>query len=89
MTTNSTSSIFKDGKLKPGVYKIQNLHHQNYLDIQEDTRQLWGYPAKDLEEGRGFVSWCLLSRVRVSDNWKWEIKSLGAGYTVKRVSSPM
>ena len=71
MTANSTSgssSVFKDGKLKPGVYKIQNLYHQNYLDVQEHSRQLWGYPAGDLEEGRGLVSLDLPFKVRVSDN---------------------
>jgi len=72
MTLTSTSnpfSILKDGKLKPGVYKIQNLYHQNYLDVEEHSRKMCCRPARDLEDGRGL----------------WEIKNLGVGYTVRRV----
>jgi len=72
MTLNSTSdssSIFKDGKLKPGIYKIQNIQSETYLDIRVHSREVCCRPANDLGEGRGF----------------WEIKSLGAGYTVKMV----
>ena len=38
MTFNSPSdspSIFEDGRLRPGIYKIQNLYSQTYLDIHE------------------------------------------------------
>ena len=58
MTLTSTSgytSIFKDGKLKPGVYKIQNIVSQTYVDIQEHTRELCCRPATVLEEN-GLVS---------------------------------
>ena len=58
MTSNSTSdsiSIFQDGKLKPGIYKIQNLHTQTFMDIQEDTRDVCCRPATLLGEGRGLV----------------------------------
>ena len=61
MTVTSTSdpaSIFKDGKLKPGVYKIQNIVGQTYVDIREHTRELCGRPATVLE-GKGLVSSCL------------------------------
>jgi hypothetical protein len=71
MTTpkaRGTSSIFKDGKLKPGIYKIQNLYAQTYMDIHEHSRYLCCRPAKALGEGRGLV--CLLHQpvVDVSDD---------------------
>jgi len=72
MTPNSTSnssSIFKDGKLKPGIYKIQNLYTDTYLDIHRHSKEVCCRPAKDLEDGRDL----------------WEIKQFGAGYTVQRV----
>ena len=59
MTMNSTSgssSIFKDGKLKPGIYKIQNILSETYLDIEVHSREVCCRPAKDLGEGRGIVS---------------------------------
>ena len=58
MTLNSptdSSSIFEDGKLKPGIYKIQNLYSRTYLDIHEHSRQMCCRPAQDLEEGNGLV----------------------------------
>lgn len=84
--TSGSSSIFEDGKLKPGTYKIQNLFSETYLDIHQHSKQVCCRPAKVLEEGRGLVSLCLPFAVHESDNWKWEIKSLGAGYAVQRVS---
>jgi len=56
-STNESSSIFRDGKLKPGIYKIQNIVSQTYVDIREHTRELCGRPAT-LLEGRGLVGWC-------------------------------
>lgn len=53
--TGSLSIFFEDGKLKPGVYKFQNLHNDAYLDIHEDTREMYCRPPQDLKEGRGFV----------------------------------
>jgi len=67
-TTDSTS-IFENGKLKPGIYKIQSLKSETYVDIELDARGVCGRPTGDLGEGRGL----------------WEIKSLGAGYTVQYV----
>ena len=49
------TSIFKDGKLKPGLYKIQNIVSQTYLDMQEHNRELCCRPAAVLE-GNGLVS---------------------------------
>jgi len=70
MTLNSTSdssSIFKDGKLKPGIYKIQNVRFEEYLDIHRHSMELCCRPAKDLEDGRGLVSWYLSSVLHISD----------------------
>ena len=89
MTFNSTSnspSILEGGKLKPGIYKIQNINTETYLDIEVDTREVRCRPAKDLKEGRGLVSWSSSFVAHISDNLQWEIKKLGAGYTVQRVS---
>ncbi|KAF9781777.1 hypothetical protein BJ322DRAFT_243880 [Thelephora terrestris] len=66
---SNPSSIFKDGKLKPGIYKIQSLYSQAFIDIHEHSRDVCCRPATLLGEGRGL----------------WEIKPLGAGYSVKRV----
>ena len=60
MTFHSPSdslSIFKDGKLKPGIYKIQNIQSGTYLDVEVYTRELCCRPANALDEGRGFVRW--------------------------------
>ena len=54
-STNDSSSIFQDGKLKPGIYKIQNIQSETYLDIEVHLRELCCRPSKDLGEGRGFV----------------------------------
>ena len=58
MTSTSTknpSSIFADGKLKPGTYKIQNLSNDNFLDIHELSKEVRCYPILDLREGMGIV----------------------------------
>lgn len=71
MTLHSTndSSIFYDGKLKPGIYKIQNIKTETYLDIEVDTREVCCRPAKDLGEGRGLVSQYPPSVAHASDNF--------------------
>ena len=33
-------SIFEGGKLKPGIYKIQNIVGQTYVDIREHNKEL-------------------------------------------------
>ena len=71
MTTrpaNNPLTIFEGGRLRPGIYKIQNLYHPNYLDIQEHSRQLFCRPARDLEDGKGLVRRYLPPVIRVSDN---------------------
>ena len=54
-SANSPFPIFDDGKLKPGIYKIQNIETENYLDIELQTREVCCRPAVNLEEGRGLV----------------------------------
>ena len=53
-STDDSVSILKDGKLKPGVYKIQNIVGQTYVDIREHARELCCRPATVLE-GKGLV----------------------------------
>jgi hypothetical protein len=54
-SAGDSSSIFEDGRLKPGTYKIQNLYGETYVDIQEHSRDLCCRPATALREGRGLV----------------------------------
>jgi hypothetical protein len=48
-------SIFQDGKLKPGIYKIRSVLTQTYVDIEEHSRKIVSRPAENLEEGNGLV----------------------------------
>jgi len=50
-----SSLILENGKLKPGVYKIQNLAGQTYVEMQESTKELCGRPATALSTGEGLV----------------------------------
>ena len=54
-SANDTSSILQDGKLKRGVYKMQNAYTRTYIDIEEHSRKLCTRPAQNLEEGNGIV----------------------------------
>jgi hypothetical protein len=49
------SSILKDGKLKPGIYQIQNLVGQTFVEMQESARQLCCRPSTALSNGGGLV----------------------------------
>jgi len=66
-STNNSASIFENGMLKPGIYKIQNLHSETYLDIIRHTKELCCRPARDLEDGGGLVRLPLPSAICVSD----------------------
>jgi len=55
-STSGSSSIFRDGKLKSGVYKVQNIYTETFLDIEVHSRGVCCRPANDLGEGRGLVS---------------------------------
>ena len=48
-------SIFQDGKLKPGIYKIQNVFTETYADIEMHSKNVCARPAQNLEEGNGLV----------------------------------
>ena len=59
MTSTSTAdslSIFKDGKLKPGIYKIQNIVAETFLDYEVHSRNVCCRPAADLGDDKGLVS---------------------------------
>ena len=53
--TGSSASIFQDGKLKPGIYKIQNIVSNTYVDTKDHLRELCGRPSSLLESGGGQV----------------------------------
>jgi len=63
------TSIFQGDELNSGVYKIQNLYTENYLDLHLHSKKLCCRPAKDLEGKRGL----------------WKIRRFGDGYAVWRV----
>lgn len=88
-STSSSSSIFRDGKLIPGVYKIQNLYAETYLDVHLHSMELCCRPARDLEGKRGFVRPCLHLRFAHLITGKWRIARLGDGYAMWRVSVSM
>ena len=86
-STSETPSIFKDGKLKPAVYKIQNFFYDYYLDFDQLSKEVCCRTPEELEDGRGLVRLRLRSLwfVSLTTGGKWEIKNLGVGYTVKAV----
>ena len=50
-----TTTIFENGNLKPGIYKIQNIYTETFLDIEVHSREMCCRPKRDLGEGRGLV----------------------------------
>ena len=84
-----THPIFQDGKLKPGIYKIWNISTETYADIEVQSRGVCCRPAQNLEEGNGLVRSFHWFVAHASDDYKWEIKPLGTGYSVRRVSALM
>jgi hypothetical protein len=62
---NDSVSIFEDGKLRPGIYKIQNIVGQTYVDIREHNKELCGRPATVLE-GKGLVGLSLFGSIVVA-----------------------
>ena len=79
-------SIFKDGKLKPGIYKIQNIVGQTYLEVRDHSKQLCCRSATALKDGNGLVSSRLSwSGYHVVNYLQWEIRHSGPGYTIRRV----
>jgi hypothetical protein len=49
-------SIFADGKLRSGVYRIQNLYCQTYLEILEHSKELCCRPATALSPQDALVN---------------------------------
>jgi len=41
-STNESGFVFKAGKPRPGIYNIQDIVGQTYVDIREHTRELCG-----------------------------------------------
>jgi len=54
-TTSDSLSMLEDRKLKPGIYKIQNLYTRTYMDIHDHLREVRCRPATALEDGMGLV----------------------------------
>ena len=86
---NDSASIFKDEKLRSGIYKILNIVGQTYVDIREHTNGLCGRPATALE-GKGLVGscFCLASIVPaiIILSGKFSLRDLDtpyAGYSVR------
>lgn len=68
-STRTPPSIFERcGTLKPGVYKIQNLYAETYLDIHEHSGGVCCRPFNDLEPGKGLVRLYEPSAVGISDD---------------------
>lgn len=53
-STDDSLSIF-EYELRSGIYKIQNLPGQTYMDINEHSREVCCRPASILGERRGLV----------------------------------
>lgn len=81
-----------DGKLKPGIYRIQNLRSEKYLDIHIHSREVCCRAERELQKGRGLVrlqSPPTICCLHISDNRQWEIMPLGIGYAIKMVNFPI
>ena len=63
--TLTGNSIFENGKLKPGTYKIQSLHTEGYVDVYESSREVCCHATQELQEGKGLVRRCPLPMARV------------------------
>jgi len=59
--------MLENGRLKPGIYKIQNLDSDTYLDVHRHTKELCCRPARNIEDGEGLVRLPLPSAICVSD----------------------
>ena len=88
-STNDSLSIFTNGKLKPGIYKVHNIRGQTYVDIREDSRELCCRPATALE-GKGLVCLCprltLVVVFTITFSGKFSppgLDTLYAGYSVE------
>lgn len=83
--------MFVDGKLEPGIYKVQDLASQTYLEILEHSKELCCRPAAVLSPGGALViqNSVLLTGSRtidVLDASQWEFQASDSGYRIKKVS---
>ena len=90
----TTMPIFEGGKLKPGIYRIQNIVSQTYVDIREHTKELCCRPSTLLEVRKGLVSpRCRLAQrtfpiaVFSGKSYLRVLDILYAGYDVETCSS--
>ena len=64
-STSDSVSTFKDGKLKRGIYKIQNIAvSQSYLEVRDHSQQLCCRPATALEREKEWWVCILFSHHR-------------------------
>ena len=89
----TTVPIFESGKLMPGVYRIQNIVGQTYVDTLEHTKELCCQPST-LLEGKGLASPCskstrktVLIAVFSGKSYLRVLDILCAGYGVVTCSS--
>ena len=94
-TADNSASIFKGGKFRAGIYKIQNVCSRTYLDIREYTNELCGRPATVLK-GKGLVGLCfrfipIIAAIIIFSGKSslWDLDTPSAEYDVgPRVSLP-
>ena len=65
--SDNSTSIFEGGKLRPGIYKIQSVATDTYLDIHLHSKELCCRPAQNLKEGAGLVRFHLPFTVHASE----------------------
>ena len=53
-STGNSLSTLEDGKLKPRIYRVQNVQTETYVDIEIHLRKVCCRRTKTLGEGGGF-----------------------------------
>ena len=80
-------TILEHGRLKPGLYKIQNLVSKTYVDIHQHSMELCCRPASSLEKDDGIVSTLVVLPFPCQTHLsQWEVLPLGGGYTIRMVA---
>jgi hypothetical protein len=84
--TDDPMSIFVNGNLKPGKYKVQNLKGQTFLEILEHSKGLCCRPDTVLRpEDAVVTSTHYWPSDRVPNVSQWEFQASGSGYNIKKV----
>ena len=73
-STDESDSVFRDKKLRPGVYKIQNIVGQTYVNIRGRTIEFCGQPATTVEGKEPVRSRPCLAHRRNSDHPRASVK---------------